>query len=211
MTSISWARLALDKLYEEERARLANYALSADKTGEYLSPVFGCGNADAARIVFIGEAPGKEETRLSTPFVGKAGAQFDLLLQKASLSRDSVFVTNTVKFRPTTVKTRSVSNRTPTRKEIELGLPLLKEELLVLRARVIVTLGNTPLFAMTEILGLESAHIGDVHGRALDACLSGESIILFPLYHPASGIYNRQLLQIMDADAEALGRLAATL
>ena len=202
---------ALEALYEKEAQRLKEYAAAAAHTGEYFAPVFGRGNSASPKLVFIGEAPGAEETKLSTPFVGKAGKQFDSLLEKAGIARESVFVTNTVKYRPTTVKPRSVSNRTPTRKELEAGLPLLKEELAVLRPKIIVTLGNTPLTAALLLLKLDLRTVGDVHGQILSAKLNDGEAVLFPLYHPASGIYNRLLIPVMEENALCLGRLAVTL
>lgn len=202
---------ALAALYGKEAQRLVKYAATAKHTGEYFSPVFGCGNAFLPNIVFIGEAPGAEETKKSTPFVGKAGRQLDSLLEMAGIARENVFITNAVKYRPTLIKPRSVSNRTPSRKELEAGLPLLTEELTVLRPKIIVTLGNTPLAAALALLKLEPGIIGDVHGQALHSTFNGERIVLFPLYHPASGIYNRSLIPVMEEDSLNLGRLAAAL
>ncbi len=201
----------LEALYKREAQRLKEYAPVAANTGEYLSPVFGCGNFSSPKVVFIGEAPGAEETKKGTPFVGKAGKQFDALLEKAGISRETVFVTNTVKYRPTSVKSRSVSNRTPTRKELEAGLLLLGEELTVLRPKIVATLGNTPLTAALMLLGLASSTVGNVHGKPLSATFNGEETVLFPLYHPASGIYNRLLIPVMEEDVSCLGRLAAAL
>lgn len=193
----------LNKLYEQEKIRLQ--AINDDK-GDYLHPVFGDGkisNNSKHRIVFIGEAPGKEEAAVGKPFVGKAGIQLDEMLNNANIDRSGLFVTNSVKFRPWNKKIskngrETVSNRTPTQNEIIDSSVLLQKELMIIKPDIVVTLGNSPLKSVLWITGCSNVKtIGDCHGQALNI---GADFVLFPLYHPASGIYNHSLVDIMKHD-----------
>ena len=110
-------------------------------------------------------------------------------------------MTNAVKFRPIKRGARSVANRTPTAKELASGEELLKSEIIAVRPRVIATLGNSPLASMARISGVAAPKIGEAHGQAMNV-----NIALFPLYHPASGIYNRELVETMRQDIVKLGQ-----
>lgn len=193
----------LSALYAAETERLKAVALSGRNDGEYLRPVFGCGNADSP-IVFIGEAPGANETEQGMPFVGKAGRQLDELLELADIPRKEVFITNVVKYRPVVRSERSVRNRTPSAGEVTASLPLLRAEMERIRPRLIITLGNTPLTAVRTLSGELPATVGDVHGRPLPVSLGGIRTVLYPMYHPASGIYNRALIEVMREDAKKI-------
>lgn len=136
-----------------------------------------------APIMMIGEAPGAREAEQRRPFVGKAGKNLDSFLQQAGLDRSSLYVTNTVKIRPTKVSaTGRVVNRPPNRTEIELFVPWLLKEIEIVSPEYILTLGNVPLKALTG----PSSTIGSMHGQFLD--WNGRK--LFAMYHPASVIYN---------------------
>lgn len=196
---------ACDALYEVERARLLTLACGAH-SGDYDHPVFGEGPASPT-LMLIGEAPGREESLSGHPFVGKAGHQLDEMLMLAGIERNAVFVTNAVKFRPTKVKTKSVSNRTPSRHEVLASLPLLEAEVAMIAPAFIATLGNTPLTAIFQLAQTRPPVVGEAHGRLLPIKISGREYALFPLYHPASGIYNRALVTIMKEDLARLGAL----
>ncbi len=189
-------------LYEAERARI----LGLGGEGDYQNPVFGEGPL-GARLMLVGEAPGAEEAKRSHPFVGTAGETLSRLLESVQLSRDEVFITNAVKFRPITRKVKTVSNRPPKPDEVLASLPLLKNELLIVRPKVVATLGNTPLKALLRIVGQKNAVIGGVHGQSIEAEAEGFSFVLFPLYHPASVIYNRALTQTLAEDFMLLNAL----
>lgn len=151
-----------------------------------------------AEIALVGEAPGKEETLQGRPFVGKAGKNLDEFLEMTGLRREDAYITNVVKFRPTRVSEKgTTSNRAPSAEEIALFRPWLMQELTALKPKFIVTLGNTPLRALSG--GREV--IGGVHGRILGDVLGAK---LFPLYHPASILYNRALRPIYEEDLRAL-------
>ena len=182
-------------LYDAERLRIA--ALTGE--GDYLNPVFGEGPS-SARLMLIGEAPGAEEAKCAHPFVGKAGKTLGQLLLAAGIEREQVFITNAVKFRPMRIKPKSVSNRTPSTDEVAHSLPLLRQEILLIRPMVVATLGNTPLASLLRLASLPNQKIGEAHGKKIQAEVGNCSFVLFPLYHPASIIYNRSLTETLADD-----------
>lgn len=151
-----------------------------------------------ARVMLVGEAPGEQETLMGHPFVGKAGKNLDEFLELAGIKRDELYVSNTVKFRPTKISAagRTV-NRPPTQEEIRLFLPWLKQEIEMVHPECVVTLGNVPLKALMD----RRTIIGDVHGTFV----SQDGLTLYPMYHPASMIYNPSLREVYRED---VGRLA---
>ncbi len=163
-----------------------------------LTIVKGYGNHDS-KIVLIGEAPGGEEEKLGRPFVGSAGKNLISFLDSISLKQENLYFTNVVKFRPTSFnpKTGNRINRTPKSSEIKLSVPYLFEELKIINPMLIITLGNIPLKALS---GNNTLKIGDVHGKILNI----NEYIVFPLYHPASIIYNQSLKETYSKDIEYL-------
>ncbi len=204
MKSEDEIKLALRAAYERERARL----LSCTYEGELDRPVFGEGPLHPW-LVLIGEAPGGEEVSAGRPFVGKAGRQLTELLAMSGIPRKDVYITNAVKYRPITKRERSVRNRTPQKDEILAAQALLKEELSLLRPSCIATLGNVPLRSVQDICGEKAVTIGLAHGQKSDMRLEGLKWVLFPMYHPASVIYNRALLPVCEQDTKNLGKLYA--
>lgn len=185
----------LDRMREELNRLIADLY-----EGEKKILVHGEGEI-GARVMLVGEAPGEQETLQGRPFVGKAGKNLDEFLELAGLARSQLYVTNAVKFRPTkrSAAGRTV-NRPPTREEVSLFLPWLRREIELVAPEVIVTLGNVPLRALTG----PKAVIGDVHGAFQDA----DGLRLYPMYHPASLIYNPALREVY---AEDIRRLSAHL
>ena len=171
--------------------------------GEIHSPVFGEGK-QGAQLMLVGEAPGKEETIQNRPFVGKAGKILDTFLEGVQLKRAELYITNAVKYRPYKLNPRTggKSNRTPGRKEIAFCNAFLLQELREIAPKLVVTLGNVPLFAVTG-----RAEISSMHGKLHD--ISG--LLLFPLYHPASIIYNPSLLEVYNADMVKLKEIVPSL
>lgn len=165
--------------------------------------VFGQGNPKAS-LVLVGEAPGKQEVLMQMPFVGKAGENLDEFLHILGKDRRDIYITNVVKFRPVkikdqTVATGRISNRAPNREEIELSRGWLYKEINIIKPDVLVSLGNIALKALAQD---ESLTIGQVHGRQIEP-KSGifiEDLMLFPLYHPASVIYRRDLRETYIED-----------
>ena len=185
----------LDRMREE-----LNRLIAELYEGEKKILVHGEGEI-GARVMLVGEAPGEQETLQGRPFVGKAGKNLNEFLELAGLERSALYVTNAVKFRPTkrSAAGRTV-NRPPTREEVSLFLPWLRREIELVAPEVIVTLGNVPLRALTG----PKAVIGDVHGALQDA----DGLRLYPMYHPASLIYNPGLREVY---AEDIRRLSAYL
>ena len=185
----------LDRMREELNRLIADLY-----EGEKKILVHGEGEI-GARVMLVGEAPGEQETLMGRPFVGKAGKNLDEFLELAGLERSQLYVTNAVKFRPTkrSAAGRTV-NRPPTREEVSLFLPWLRREIELVAPEVIVTLGNVPLRALTG----PKAVIGDVHGALQEA----DGLRLYPMYHPASLIYNPGLREVY---AEDIRRLSAYL
>lgn len=198
---------ALLSLYERERERLLKKKEAEGcLRGMLDQPIFGEG-PQAPWLLLLGEAPGAEEIRMGRPFVGQAGRQLDALLSSAGIPREAVFITNTVKYRTVAQGARGMRNRTPAPDEIREGFPLLQQEIGILKPACIATLGNVPLSAMLALGGQKKGVIGDLHGTPKQIMLNGGLYILFPLYHPASILYNRSLQEVCEADAKALGML----
>jgi len=149
--------------------------------------VFGEGNPEAD-VMFIGEAPGFHEDRLSRPFVGRAGQLLDKLLAMISWPRESVYITNIVKRRPP-------ENRDPLPEEISAYKPYLDRQIKIINPKIIAALGR---FAMNYFL--PDAKISKDHGVAQYA---GDCLIL-PLYHPAAALRSTQVLKDLEADFKKL-------
>ena len=175
--------------------------LAAVETSAYQTKtiVFGEG-AENPALMMIGEAPGGEEEKQGRPFVGKAGKNLSAFLEVVGLKREEIYISNVVKLRPTkeSPKTGKAVNRPPSAEEIAFFLPYLLEEIQVISPKVVVTLGNVPLKAVT---GERKAVIGDYHGKPTPLA---DGRTLFALYHPAAVIYNRALQATYDEDLLAL-------
>ncbi len=156
---------ALDLSELERRASVRPAALA--ELSENL--VFGEGDPDAD-LMIVGEAPGEEEDRSGRPFVGRAGQLLDRVLASVSIQRDEVYITNMLKFRPP-------GNRVPRPEELEASLPLLLEQVRLVRPQVIVTLGNVP----TQWFLKTKEGITRTRGR----WASWHGVRVFPMYHPA--------------------------
>ena len=142
------------------------------------SIVFGEGDPDA-RLIFIGEAPGKQEDLQGRPFVGRSGKLLDRALQLAGVAREDVYITNVVKCRPP-------NNRTPFPHELRLGKKLLLEDQVkIIHPKVICTLGSAALNGLTG----EPHQITRVRGSLLDY----NGITLLPAFHPAYVLRNNSV------------------
>jgi len=181
--------MRLDELNLHYHEQLATHPLVQGKV-----LVTGEGLCCRPRLMLVGEAPGEQEALQRRPFVGKAGKMLDTFLEILCIARSSIYITNTVKIRPTLQGPYGrLSNRPPTPDELELFLPWLMAETEVVSPKLLVTLGNTPLKAY---LG-ELAVVGRYHGRN---ALTPKGIPLFALYHPAAVIYNPALKSIYEHD-----------
>jgi uracil-DNA glycosylase family 4 len=161
-------------------------------------PVLGEGDPHA-RIVFIGEAPGKQEAKTGRPFVGAAGRILDQLIESIGLQREGVYITNIVKDRPP-------DNRDPRTEEIELYASFLLQQLDIIKPQVIATLGRFSMDFILEHFDMEQQgqRIGKLHGKVLKANASYGEVALVPLYHPAAILYNNQLRDTIEKDFQVL-------
>ncbi len=151
-------------------------------------PVFGEGNP-MAKIVFIGEAPGKLEDIEGKPFIGASGKFLSEMLASIKLTREDVYITNIVKYRPP-------NNRDPLPKEKGTCKEWLIDELRFINPTLIVFLGR---HAMSNFFPKEK--ISDVHGVLLEKKFDGLKTTHFlPLYHPASALYNGGLRNTLKKD-----------
>jgi len=170
--------------------------------------VTGDGNPDSS-LLLIGEAPGKDEVAQKRPFVGMAGKNLAQFLEILGLKREEIYITNAIKHKLSKVNpdTGRVSNRPATREEIEQNREYLIEEIAIIDPIYIVTLGNVPL---RSILGDYKASIGQFHGKLNKVVLENREYELYPLYHPASIIYNVALKEIYLEDIKKLKEIIAS-
>lgn len=145
----------------------------------------GVGNPNA-KILFIGEGPGKDEDLQGEPFVGRAGKLLTALLEKIGIARSEVFITNVVKCRPP-------NNRDPEDDEVEACWPYLDRQIKLIDPRVIVTLGRHSMKRF-----LPGYSISGIHGEPKRRQSDGR--IIFPLYHPAVALYKASMLDILEKD-----------
>ncbi len=182
---------------EQDILDLTQSPLYTHRTENKYFPVIGEGSVDA-RIMIIGEAPGKNEALTGKPFCGASGKILDKLLASIGLERQSVYITNIVKDRPP-------ENRDPTPEEIALYTPFLDRQIDLMQPKVIVTLGR---FSMTYIMQkfdpAWNEHISGVHGQEIGVQASYGEITVLPLYHPAATIYNQKLKETFFEDGQKL-------
>lgn len=156
--------------------------------------VFGGGNP-SADVVFIGEAPGKNEDLQGEPFVGAAGKFLNEMLEMIGLKREDIYITNIVKYRPP-------NNRDPLPEEKKAFLPYLQSQLEIIQPKIVVTLGrhSTNCF-------LPDLQISKVHGEPKRVKLQLKEhegdvlqIVILPLFHPAAALYNGSMKQTLIDD-----------
>ncbi len=155
--------------------------------------VFGSGNKDAD-VLFIGEAPGANEDKNGVPFCGMSGKILDELLQSINLSREDIFITNTILCRPP-------NNRNPSKVEVNNCRDRLDQLLQIMKPKVIVTIGN---FATDRIIG--KTGIKTIRGKVFNY---GEFKVI-PVVHPASYLYsgrNPEMMQQMKDDFSTISEI----
>lgn len=160
--------------------------------------VFGDGNPDAD-VVFIGEAPGKNEDIEGKPFVGAAGKFLSEMLAGIGMKREDIYITNIVKYRPP-------NNRDPLPEEKKTFLPYLQAQLEVIRPKIVVTLGRHSLSCF-----LPDLQISKVHGEPKririnfhDGGHEGYPLVILPLFHPAAALYNGSMRQTLIDDFNSI-------
>lgn len=145
--------------------------------------VFADGDAEAD-LVFIGEAPGKNEDQQGKPFVGAAGKFLDQMLDMIGLKRSDIYITNIVKYRP-------ANNRDPYPEEKSAFMPYLESQLEVIQPKLVITLGRHSLNCFLPDLSISQVHgqAKRYHGR-----------VYLPLFHPAAALYNGAMRQTLIDD-----------
>lgn len=149
--------------------------------------VMGNGDPDAD-IVFIGEAPGKNEDEQGLPFVGAAGKFLNEMLAGIDLQRSDVYITNIVKYRPP-------NNRDPQPMEKKAFWPYLLRQLDVIQPKIVVTLGRHSMEYF-----LPGLKISQIHGQPKRISFGEQKIVILPLYHPAAALYNGGMRQTLVED-----------
>jgi len=189
------AQKPLDELHSEiircTKCRLA-------KTRTRAVPGEGSMNA---RLMFIGEGPGRTEDQKGRPFVGRAGKLLDEMLEEIGVKRSEVFITNVVKCRPVSPEGR---DRKPSEDEISTCTPLyLEKQIDIITPTVICTLGDTATACVLHKHGLEPGMISKIHGSTFIT----HRFKIMPMYHPAAALYTNELKEAIQRDFERLEAL----
>jgi DNA polymerase len=156
--------------------------------------VFGDGSP-SAEIMFIGEAPGKNEDLEGIPFVGAAGKFLSEMLVEIGLSRKDIYIANVLKHRPP-------NNRDPLPNEIEACWPYLAKQIELISPKLIVFLGRHALNRF-----FPAAKISEVHGKAFRKPWQGEDQIFLALYHPAAALYNGGMRETLMNDFKKIPKI----
>ena len=135
-------------------------------------------------VIFVGEAPGRNEDKNGEPFIGIAGKRLSIALDEAGVSRESIYITNVVKCRPP-------KNRVPNTAERNTCQEYLKQEILIIKPKIICILGNT---AFSSILG--GSEITKFRGKIVRK----DNQLYFLTIHPAATIYNQELIDVLKKD-----------
>lgn len=178
---------------EQIKADILKQNVCPDLAKSAKNLVMGDGNADA-EIVFIGEAPGKNEDEQGLPFVGAAGKFLNEMLASIGLERSDIYITNIVKYRPP-------NNRDPYPDEKAAFLPFLKEQIEVIKPKLIVTLGRHSM----EVLLPDTLRISQCHGQPKR--YNGQ--VYMPLFHPAAALYNGAMRETLMEDFAKVPRVLA--
>ena len=163
-------------------------------------PVLGEGSHNA-EMMFVGEAPGKNEAKTGRPFCGVAGKLLDELLASAGINRSDIYITNIVKDRPP-------ENRDPLPEEVVLYGPFLERQINIIQPKAIVTLGRYSMKYIMEKFGLENMlnSISQLHGKTFSAQADYGPIKIIVMYHPAAGIYHGETKKALFDDFKILSK-----
>jgi len=148
-----------------------------------------------SNVIFVGEAPGRNEDKNGEPFIGVAGKKLSAALEKAGISREEVYITNIVKCRPP-------KNRVPTTTERDTCKEYLKQEISIIKPKIICILGNT---AFNSLLG--GSEITKFRGKLVRK----DKQLYFLTVHPAATIYNQELIKVLNKDIVKLFHLITEL
>ena len=186
------------KQIRDEVWNLKNSPLYKFRTENKYFPVIGEGSYDA-EIIFIGEAPGRNEAKTGRPFCGTAGKVLDELLEHVDIKRRDVYITNIVKDRPQ-------ENRDPTPKEIEIYGPFLDRQIEIIKPKVISALGRYSMEYIMKKFGFADKiePISRMHGKSFDTEASYGPIKIVCLFHPCVAVYNPNRKDELKKDFEIL-------
>jgi DNA polymerase len=148
-----------------------------------------------AEVLFIGEAPGKEEDRKGEPFVGAAGKFLTEMLAEIGMDREDVFIANVLKHRPP-------ENRDPLPNEVEACWPYLAKQIELINPKLIVFLGR---HAMQRFF--PSFIISKVHGQAFRKKWAQREQVFLALYHPAAALYNGGMRETLKEDFKKIPKI----
>ncbi|MBI3632280.1 MAG: uracil-DNA glycosylase [Candidatus Vogelbacteria bacterium] len=164
-------------------------------------PVIGEGS-HFAKIVLVGEAPGKNEALQGRPFCGASGRVLNQLLESSGTKREDVYITNIVKDRPP-------ENRDPTEEEKKIYAPFLDRQIEIIQPKVIAALGRHSMEYLMNRFNLADKlePISYAHGKAFEAKASYGRIYIVALYHPAASIYNINLRSTLVSDFKIINSL----
>jgi uracil-DNA glycosylase family 4 len=195
-------RTAALKQIKEEVLNLKDSPLVAERMANKVFPVIGEGS-HSAKIMFIGEAPGKNEAATGRPFCGTSGKILDALLGSVGLERRDIYITNIVKDRPP-------QNRDPLPDEIVAYGPFLNRQIDIIQPKVIATLGRFSMDYIMRQFGLEFEilPISQAHGKIWTGKTSYGTVTIIPLYHPAASIYNQHLKETLQEDFKIMKEYA---
>jgi DNA polymerase len=152
-----------------------------------------------AKLMVVGEAPGREEAEKKRPFVGRAGRFLSKSLHTAGIHREKCYVTNIVKFRPTKTIGGKAKDRAPTKEEIKACLPYFQRELRSVHPKFVLLLGNTSLKAILD----RNYTVGKDHGREIRR---GNTTFI-ATFHPANAMRNRKHRKMFLEDLAKLKAL----
>lgn len=184
-------RKQLDELAGRMEKELS-YELA--KTATHCVP--GEGSADAD-ILFIGEAPGRDEDASGRPFVGRSGQLLRTNIRRVGYKEEEVFIANVVKHRPP-------ENRDPTPEEIAHCAPYLDEQIRIIEPKLIVTVGR---FSMGKFF--PDQKISAIRGRVFKIKWQGNTFYVYPLYHPAAALRSTAMKQAFEKDFDKLPKIVA--
>ncbi|MEK7641518.1 MAG: uracil-DNA glycosylase [Patescibacteria group bacterium] len=203
MNSQANSKIDFMRQIRDEILVLKSSPLYEYRTSNKYFPVIGEGSHDA-KIMFVGEAPGRNEAKTGKPFCGAAGKVLDELLAHVNIPRESVYITNIVKDRPP-------ENRDPTPQEIEVYGPFLDKQIEIIQPKIIAALGRYSMGYIMKKFGLdlELEPIGRAHGKSYPAKASYGPVEIVVLYHPCVGVYNPNNIPNLKKDMEILSTLIA--
>jgi DNA polymerase len=157
-----------------------------------INPVFGEGKLNA-KIMLIGEAPGRNEDSLGKPFVGRAGKILDEVLGYIGLNRNNIYICNIIKCRPP-------KNRIPSKIEIKMCSPYIDKQIEYINPKVIAPMGRIAISYFFKKYELTFDKINEIHGKIY----SVNNLKIIPIYHPAAVIYNNKLKKVLFMDFEII-------